>query len=74
MKRTLWDGFEMVGIAADTRYANFREKTPAIFYVPYVQNVNGPGRMVVELGAAARRAACSSKCALRWNRWMKICR
>ena len=44
---------EIVGIAADTRYADLREKTPAIFYVPYVQNVNGPGRMVVELRTVA---------------------
>jgi len=44
---------EIVGIAADTRYADLREKTPPIFYVPYVQNVNGPGRMVVELRTAA---------------------
>ncbi|MGC2510003.1 MAG: FtsX-like permease family protein, partial [Acidobacteriaceae bacterium] len=34
-------------------YADLREKTPPIFYVPYVQNVNGPGRMVVELRTAA---------------------
>lgn len=44
---------EIVGIAADTRYANLQEKTPPIFYVPYVQNVNGPGRMMVELRTAA---------------------
>ena len=44
---------EIVGIAADTRYATLRENTPAIFYVPYVQNVNGPGRMVVELRTVA---------------------
>jgi predicted permease len=44
---------QIVGIAADTRYADLRENTPPMFYVPYVQNVNGPGRMVVELRTAA---------------------
>ena len=44
---------EIVGIAADTRYAGLREETPPLFYVPYVQNVNGPGRMMVELRTAA---------------------
>ncbi|MES2219770.1 MAG: ABC transporter permease [Acidobacteriota bacterium] len=44
---------EIVGIATDTGYAELREKTPPIFYVPYVQNVNGPGRMMVELRTAA---------------------
>jgi predicted permease len=44
---------QIVGIATDTRYANLRENTPPIFYVPYVQNVNGPGRMMVELRTAA---------------------
>jgi predicted permease len=40
---------QIVGIAADTRYADLRSKTPPTFYVPYVQAVNGPGRMMVEL-------------------------
>jgi ABC-type antimicrobial peptide transport system permease subunit len=42
-----------VGIAADTRYADLREETPPTFYVPYVQNVNGPGRMMVEIRTSA---------------------
>jgi predicted permease len=40
---------QIVGIAADTRYADLREKTPPLFYVPYVQSVNGPGRMMVQI-------------------------
>jgi predicted permease len=44
---------QIVGIAADTRYADLREQTPPVFFVPYVQNVNGPGHMVVELSTFA---------------------
>jgi predicted permease len=44
---------QIVGIATDTRYADLREETPPIFFVPYVQNVNGPGRMMVELRTLA---------------------
>jgi predicted permease len=40
---------QIVGLAADTRYADLRSETPPTFYVPYVQAVNGPGRMIVEL-------------------------
>jgi predicted permease len=40
---------QIVGVTADTRYADLRSETPPIFYVPYVQEVNGPGRMMVEL-------------------------
>jgi predicted permease len=40
---------QIVGIAPDTRYADLREPTPPTFYIPYVQNVDGPGRMMVEL-------------------------
>jgi predicted permease len=40
---------QIVGITADTRYADLRSETPPIFYVPYVQEVNGTGRMMVEL-------------------------
>jgi predicted permease len=39
----------IVGIAADTRYADMRSETPPTFYVPYVQAVNAPARMMVEL-------------------------
>ena len=44
---------QIVGIAADTRYADLRSATPPTFYVPYVQAVNGPGRMMVELRTIA---------------------
>ena len=44
---------QIVGIAADTRYADLRSETPPTFYVPYVQAVNGPGRMMVELRTIA---------------------
>lgn len=44
---------QIVGIAADTRYADLRTATPPTFYVPYVQAVNGPGRMMVELRTIA---------------------
>lgn len=48
---------QIVGIAADTRYADLRSETPPTFYVPYVQKVNGPGRMVVELRTIAEPAS-----------------
>jgi predicted permease len=44
---------QIVGIAADTRYADLRSETPPTFYVPYVQRVVGPGRMMVEIGTLA---------------------
>lgn len=44
---------QIVGIAADTRYADLRSETPPTFYVPYVQEVNGSGRMMVELRTIA---------------------
>ena len=40
---------QIVGIAADTRYADLRTDTPPTFYVPYVQRVIGPSRMMVEI-------------------------
>jgi predicted permease len=40
---------QIVGIAANTRYAELREATPPTFYVPYFQEVNGPSRMMVEI-------------------------
>jgi predicted permease len=43
---------QIVGIAADTSYADLREETPPTFYAPYVQNVDGPRRMMVELRAS----------------------
>jgi predicted permease len=48
---------QIVGIAADTRYADLRSETPPTFYVPYVQEVNGPGRMMVELRTVADPAS-----------------
>lgn len=44
---------QIVGIAADTRYADLRSQTPPMFYVPYLQQVDGPGRMMVELRTLA---------------------
>jgi predicted permease len=44
---------QIVGIAADTRYADLREETPPTFFAPYVQNGNSPRRMMVELRASA---------------------
>lgn len=40
---------QIVGIAADTRYANLRSPTPPLFYLPYQQHADDVGRMVVEL-------------------------
>ncbi|WP_263359853.1 ABC transporter permease [Acidicapsa ligni] len=44
---------QIVGIAADTRYADLRSDTPPIFYIPYMQEVKGPGRMMVEVRTVA---------------------
>jgi predicted permease len=43
---------QIVGIAADTRYADLRSETPPTFYVPYQQRL-GASRMVVEIRTAA---------------------
>ena len=43
---------QIVGIAADTKYADLRGDTPPIFYVPYQQKLL-VGRMVVEIHTAA---------------------
>ncbi|HTU35696.1 MAG TPA: ABC transporter permease [Candidatus Acidoferrum sp.] len=48
---------QIVGIAADTRYADLRSETPPTFYVPYLQKVVGPGRMMVEVRALADPSA-----------------
>ena len=48
---------QIVGIAADTRYADLRSETPPTFYVPYVQETNGPGRMMIELRTIADPAS-----------------
>lgn len=47
----------IVGIAADTRYADLRSDTPPTFYVPYVQEESLPGRMMVELRTTADPAS-----------------
>ena len=43
---------QIVGIAADTRYADLRSETPATFYVPYQQR-SISGRMVVQVRTAS---------------------
>jgi predicted permease len=43
---------EIVGIAADTRYADMRSATPPTFYIPYRQRLDA-SRMVIELRTAA---------------------
>lgn len=40
---------QIVGIAANTRYASLRAPTPPLFYLPYQQHADDVGRMVVEL-------------------------
>lgn len=40
---------QIVGVAADTRYADLRAETPPTFYIPYIQKADGPGRMMVEI-------------------------
>jgi predicted permease len=44
---------QIVGIATDTRYADLRSQTPPTFYVPYIQKLDGPGRMMVEIRTLA---------------------
>jgi predicted permease len=48
---------QIVGIGADTRYADLRSETPPIFYIPYVQEVDGPSRMMVEIRTAGNPSA-----------------
>jgi predicted permease len=48
---------QIVGIAANTRYADLRTDTPPTFYAPYVQKANPPSRMMVELRASANPAS-----------------
>ena len=40
---------QIVGIAADTRYASLREATPPLYYLPYLQKPEDMGPMVVEI-------------------------
>lgn len=51
---------QIVGIAADTKYANLREETPPTFYVPYQQR-NRLGRMMVEIRTAGEPGSILSK-------------
>jgi predicted permease len=44
---------EIVGIAADTRYADLRAETPPTFYTPYLQQAGRPGGMMVEIRSLA---------------------
>jgi predicted permease len=43
---------QIVGVAANTRYADLRSETPPTFYIPYLQRVFW-GRMVVEVRTAS---------------------
>ncbi|HKO10889.1 MAG TPA: ABC transporter permease [Acidobacteriaceae bacterium] len=44
---------QIVGIAANTRYADLRSETPPTFYIPYLQKADGLGRMMVEVRTLA---------------------
>ena len=47
---------QIVGVAADTRYADLRAETPPIFYIPYQQEPNA-SHMIVEVHTAAEPGA-----------------
>ena len=51
---------EIVGIAADTRYADLRSETPPTFYLPYSQALV-MGRMVVEIHTQAEPGSILSQ-------------
>jgi predicted permease len=51
---------QIVGIAADTRYADLRAETPPIFYIPYQQQPT-TGHMVVEVHTATEPGAVLSQ-------------
>jgi predicted permease len=51
---------QIIGVAADTRYADLRAETPPIFYIPYQQQPN-PGHMIVEVHTAADPGAVLSQ-------------
>jgi len=51
---------QIVGIAADTRYADLRSETPPTFYLPYCQKLL-VGRMVVEVRTAAEPGSVLSQ-------------
>jgi predicted permease len=51
---------QIVGIAADTRYADLRAETPPIFYIPYQQQPTA-GHMVVEVHTATEPGSVLSQ-------------
>jgi predicted permease len=51
---------QIVGVAADTRYADLRAETPPLFYLPYQQVPRG-GHMVFEVRAAAEPGSILSQ-------------
>jgi predicted permease len=51
---------QIIGIAADTRYADLRAETPPIFYIPYQQQPNA-SHMVVEVRTAPEPGAVLSQ-------------
>jgi predicted permease len=51
---------QIVGVAADTRYADLRTETPPLFYLPY-QQVPRASHMVVEVRAAAEPGSILSQ-------------
>jgi predicted permease len=51
---------QIVGIAADTRYADLRAETPPTFYIPYQQQPNA-GHMVVEVHTATEPGSVLSQ-------------
>jgi predicted permease len=51
---------QIIGVVADTRYADLRAETPPIFYIPYQQQPNA-GHMVVEVHTAAEPGAVLSQ-------------
>jgi predicted permease len=51
---------QIVGVVADTRYADLRSETPPTFYVPYQQRPRS-GRMMVELRTAAEPGSVLSQ-------------
>jgi predicted permease len=52
--------FEIVGVVADARYNNLREKTPPRFYVPRWQPIVDDGLVVFEIRVAGSRVAVAS--------------
>ena len=51
---------QIIGVAADTRYADLRTETPPLFYLPY-QQLPRAGHMVVEVHTAAEPGSVLSQ-------------